>query len=169
MSEKKNIVLIGMPGAGKSTVGVLLAKRLKYDFLDTDILIQAHEGRSLQQIIQAGGVRKFRETEEHYVCRVSCHAHVIATGGSVVYSERAMSHLAADGHVVFLDLSLATLKKRLSDIDARGVIRLPGQTIDDLYAERTPLYRRHGRIVVPCDDRTPDQVMNAVARNVVSS
>jgi shikimate kinase len=166
MNEDRNIVLIGMPGVGKSTVGVLLAKRMGYDFLDTDILIQALEGRSLQEIIRAEGTRRFRALEEEYICDVQCTAHVIATGGSVVYSDRAMAHLARSGTVVFLDISLERLLHRLDDVDARGVVRAPGQTIADLYEERYPLYRRHHDIAVRTDGLAPNQVLAAILRRL---
>jgi shikimate kinase len=166
MLEGRNIVLIGMPGVGKSTVGVLLAKRLGYDFLDTDIVIQASEGRSLQAIIRAEGALRFRELEERHICAVSCAAHVIATGGSVVYSDRAMAHLRRSGTVVFLDISLERLRHRLEDVDARGVVRAPGQTLADLYAERYPLYRRHHDIAVQTDGLSPSQVLAVVVRRL---
>jgi shikimate kinase len=166
MQGGKNIVLIGMPGVGKSTVGVLLAKRLGYDFLDTDIFIQAREGRSLQEIIRAEGAHRFRALEEGHVCAVSCTDHVIATGGSVVYSDRAMDHLRRSGTVVFLDISLERLLRRLGDMDERGVVRAPGQTIADLYRERYPLYRKHHDIAVRTDDLSPDQVLAALLRHL---
>lgn len=160
--EKSNVVLIGMPGAGKSTVGVLLAKRLEFDFLDTDIVIQAREGRGLSRIIQEDGTERFRELEARYVREIEVRRCVVATGGSVVYSEAAMNHLRADGRVVFLDLSLPALRDRLGDIDARGVTRAPGQTLADLFAEREPLYRRYADVPVSCDGRGPEPVVRAV-------
>jgi shikimate kinase len=159
--EKNNVVLIGMPGAGKSTVGVLLAKRLEYDFLDTDIVIQAREGRGLHQIIREEGTERFRKLEAAYVRETAVSRCVVATGGSVVYDEGAMNHLRAGGRAVFLDLSLTALADRLGDIDARGVTRTPGQTLADLFAEREPLYRRYADIVVRCDGKNPEMVVRA--------
>ncbi len=162
MAPESNIVLIGMPAVGKSTVGVLLAKQSGLSFLDTDIHIQTHEGRSLQQIIQKEGLDRFKAIEEHHIRSLTCTSHVIATGGSVVYSPAAMDHLKSSGIVVFLDLSPAPLKSRLKDIDGRGVLRMPGQTIEMLYQERIPLYRRHQNITIACDGLTPDQVVSRI-------
>lgn len=162
MTRSPNVILIGMPGAGKSTVGVLLAKRLQYNFLDTDILIQSREGRNLQTIIRSDGLEGFRNIEENYVCSVSEPATVIATGGSVVYSPRAMEHLASIGVVIFLSLGLHQLAARLSDIDARGVLRMPGQTLADIYRERSPLYARYADMTIPTESQTPDQVMKTI-------
>ena len=147
-------------------MGVLLAKRLGYDFLDTDIFIQAREGRSLREIIRAEGAQRFRELEERHVCAVACTAHVIATGGSVVYSERAMDHLRRQGTVVFLDISLETLVRRLDDMDERGVVREPGQTIAELFRERRPLYRKHHDIAVRTDGLAPNQVLTEIIRSL---
>ena len=166
MQGKESIVLIGMPGVGKSTVGVLLAKRLGYDFIDTDIVIQTREGRSLQEIIRAEGARRFRELEEGHVCGISCKACVIATGGSVVYSDRAMQHLRRSGTIVFLDISLERLTSRLDDIDARGVVRAPGQTIAELYEERHLLYLKYRDIAVRTDGLTPDRVLRALLESL---
>jgi len=162
MAPEPNIVLIGMPAVGKSTVGVLLAKRAGFAFLDTDIHIQTREGRSLQQIIQEEGIDRFKAIEEHHIRSLTCTSHVIATGGSVVYSPAAMEHLKSSGIVVFLDLPLGPLKSRLKDIDGRGVLRMPGQTIEMLYQERLPLYHRHRNITIACDGLTPDRVVRRI-------
>lgn len=162
MDTTRNIVLIGMPGAGKSTVGVLLAKRLGYAFLDTDILIQVREGRSLQELIRLHGAEEFCRIEERHILSLTLRAHVVAPGGSVVYRSRAMAHLKARGTAVHLDLGLERLKQRLDDVDARGVVIAPGQTVESLYAERRPLYRRYADVTVSTDDLTPDQVVGRV-------
>lgn len=162
MGTHSNIVLIGMPAVGKSTVGVLLAKRAGLAFLDTDIHIQTREGRSLQRIIREEGLDRFKAIEEKHVRSLSCEHHVIATGGSVVYSPAAMAHLAASGTTIHLDVSLEILESRLRDIDARGVLRMPGQTIDMIYRERVPLYRRYQNATISCDGLTPDQVVNRI-------
>jgi shikimate kinase len=161
-SEKNNIILIGMPGAGKSTVGVLLAKRLGLDFLDTDLLIQTGEGRFLQQLIQERGVQAFCDLECSYVGSLAVRRTVIATGGSVVYRPRAMQNLDKLGTILFLDIEEAALIRRLADLDERGVVRLPGQTIAAIYAERQPLYRRYAEIAVDTTRRTPEQVVQAI-------
>lgn len=156
MDPDRNIVLIGMPAAGKSTVGVLLAKELRRDFLDVDVCIQAAAGRSLQEIIDRRGLRAFRRLEERHVLGLRCRRSVIATGGSVVYSEPAMRHMASGGVVVHLALPLADLAARLEHLEERGVVIEPGQSLADLYAERTPLYRRWADVTVDCAglDRT---------------
>jgi shikimate kinase len=166
MDTDRSIILIGMPGAGKSTVGVLLAKRLGYAFLDTDILIQVREGRSLQALIQTHGAEEFCRIEERHILSLTLRAHVVAPGGSVVYRPRAMAHLKARGTAVHLDLALEHLKRRLDDVDARGVVIAPGQTVDHLYAERRPLYRRYSDVTIATDGLTPDQVVGRILRGI---
>lgn len=161
-SSKRNIVLIGMPGVGKSTVGVLLAKRLGFAFIDTDIYIQVREGRSLQEIIQAHGADEFCRIEEDHILSLAVNAHVIAPGGSVVYRPKAMAHLKADGVTIHLDIAVERLKRRLEDVDARGVVIAPGQTVASLYRERLPLYLAYADATVPTDGLTPDQVVGEV-------
>jgi shikimate kinase len=161
-ADERNIVLIGMPGVGKSTVGVLLAKALSRSFLDTDVLIQAREGRRLQDIIDSDGIDAFCRLEEKHVLGIECRGHVIATGGSVVYSEPAMKHLRAGGFIVHLDLPLGELKARLRNLDSRGVVMAPGQSIAELYEERLPLYRRYADATVQCAGLTHEEVVAAV-------
>ena len=139
--KEKNIVLIGMPGAGNSTVGVLLAKVMCRDFIDTDVSIQSKENRSLQEIIDTLGTDSFRRIEERYVASLLCHRTIIATGGSVVYSEPAMAHLKDSGIICHLFLPLEHLEKRLTNFRERGVVRRPGQDLFDLFHERISLYR----------------------------
>ncbi len=153
------IILIGMPAVGKSTLGVLLAKRLGLDFIDTDLLIQVGEKKQLQQIIQHSGVDGFCDLEERYILKISARRAVIATGGSVVYRHRCMAHLRKLGRVCFLDIDLPALKERLGNLDSRGVVRVPGQTIDMLYAERQPLYQRYAQITLPCSGLTHEQAV----------
>jgi len=160
---KRNIVLIGMPGVGKSTAGVLLAKRLGFAFIDADILIQLREKRSLQAIIQAHGPEEFCRIEESYILSLAVDSHIIAPGGSVVYRPKAMAHLKATGVVIHLDIAVERLKRRLGDVDARGVVIRPGQSIESLYAERRPLYLHYADATVDTDGLTPDQVVGRVA------
>ena len=162
LDDNKNIVLIGMPGVGKSTIGVLLAKHLGYSFLDTDIFIQATEGKTLQQLIQKHGISDFCELEQDYILSISLSCHVIATGGSVVYGNAAMKHLKADSVVIHLELSLDRLQKRLNDLDARGVAIAPGRDLSDLYAERHPLYLKYADQTVETDTLTPDIVVKRI-------
>ncbi|NNL76072.1 MAG: shikimate kinase [Desulfobacterales bacterium] len=162
MKPETNIVLIGMPGVGKSTVGVLLAKRLGYSFLDTDIYIQTLEGNTLQELIQQHGTAGFCDIEEDYICSISVTAHVIATGGSVVYRKQAMKHLRANGSIVHLDLELPRLQKRLDDINARGVVITSDQNLEDLYEVRQLLYHKYADMNVRTDGLTPAQVVKKV-------
>lgn len=157
-----NIILIGMPASGKSTVGVILAKLLAYNFIDTDLLIQRREGMPLSAIIDARGIDGFLEVESS-VCRALNVRHtVVATGGSVVYSAEGMRRLKALGCVVFLDVDFQTLTRRLHDIRGRGVVLRPGQTVADLYEERQALYRQYADITVAEGDRTLEQTVAAV-------
>lgn len=157
-----NIILIGMPAVGKSTVGVLLAKRMGYGFIDTDLTIQSGEQRRLHQIIEARGMAAFCDLEASYVQRLEAHRTVIATGGSVVYRRQAMAHLDNLGIIVFLDIEPGELKHRLVDLGQRGVICAPGQTIDDLYSERQPLYQKYAKATVSCSALTPEAVVTGL-------
>ena len=157
-----NVVLIGMPGAGKSTVGVLLAKRLGLGFVDTDLLIQALAGRRLQEIVDAGGHRELRRLEERAILGLDVRGAVIATGGSAVYSARAMEHLARGGTLVHLRASLGLLESRLDDLDRRGIANPAGQSFAEIFAERAPLYERFAAVTVDVDGLTPQEVARAV-------
>jgi shikimate kinase len=162
MNSRRNVILIGMPGVGKSTIGVLLAKRLRFSFLDTDIFLQTQERKTLQEIIAVQGAEGFCDIEEKYVLSILAKAHVIATGGSVVYRHQAMKHLKKDGIVIHLDLELPKLKARLDDINARGVVITPGQSIDGLYSERRPLYLKYADIDVETGGLNPDQIVGKI-------
>jgi shikimate kinase len=162
VDDWRNIVLIGMPGVGKSTVGVLLAKASRRDFIDIDVQIQAAEGRALQDIIDAGGLSGFCRIEERCVLALDCRRCVIATGGSVVYSAAAMGHLKGSSLIVHLDLSLPLLEKRLTDMASRGVVIGPGRTLAELYQERQPLYQAWADLTIDCAGRTHEQVVEAI-------
>lgn len=146
--HQRNIVLIGMPGSGKSTIGVLLAKALAMGFIDTDLLIQADQGQTLQAIADEHGYQYFRNVEEKVLCQLEVCGQVISTGGSSVYSDRAMRHLRQNGLVVFLDVPLASVRERIGDYSLRGISRRPGQSLDDLFQERYQLYARYADITV---------------------
>lgn len=155
---RSNIILIGMPGSGKSTVGVILAKLTSRGFTDTDVLIQTSEGRSLQEIVDADGYMALRKIEEEILLRLDCRNHVIATGGSAVYSRIAMEQLKLDGVIVFLDVDMATLESRIYDFESRGLAKRPDQTLADLFAERRPLYAKYADIVLQCAGLTHEEV-----------
>lgn len=158
-----NIVLIGPPGVGKSTVGVLLAKALSMPFADTDIIIQAAEGRRLQAILDSEGTDDFREIEEKHILALDLRNHVVATGGSVVYSAAAMAHLKSIGRIVFLNLPCETLLARIQDLDTRGVVLPSPQTFRDMYAERLPLYQQYADLILDCTGLSHQQVVNRIA------
>lgn len=158
-----NIILIGPPGVGKSTVGVLLAKALSMPFVDTDIIIQAAEGRRLQQILDTDGIPAFRAIEERYILGLEISGHVVATGGSVVYSESAMLHLKSMGKIVFLALPCEGLLARIENLDTRGVVLPADQSFCDMYDERYPLYMRYADCVIDCAGLSHEQVVEQIA------
>ena len=145
---KNNIILIGMPGAGKSTAGVILAKTLGYDFIDTDILICRNTGATLQDYIDAHGIDSFLRIEESTALSLDCDNTVIATGGSMALSDPAMGHLKRDSVTVFLDVPFSELAARLKNIRTRGILLSPGQTLENLYHTRVPIYKRYADITV---------------------
>ena len=164
MTPDENIILIGMPGVGKSTVGVLLAKATGRNFIDTDVVLQALECRRLQAILDAEGTAAFRRIERAAVLSLDLRGHVVATGGSVVYSDDAMRHLKATGPAVHLELALPLLERRLTDLDVRGVVMEPGQTLAELYDERMGLYRRWADATIDCAGKTHEQIVEEILR-----
>lgn len=146
--RKNNVILIGMPGVGKSTAGVVLAKILGYHFVDADIVIQQKEGRLLRDIIEEEGVDGFIAIENKINSKIEGEKTVISTGGSVVYGKEAMEHYRKIGTVVFLKLDFESLKERLGDIKNRGVVLREGQDLKDLYEERTPLYEQYADVII---------------------
>ncbi len=157
-----NITLIGMPGVGKSTLGVVLAKVLGFQFLDSDLLIQKQEKRRLHRIIAEEGIERFKEIENRVNASIDVTDTVIATGGSVVYGQEAMEHLKSVGKVVYLKLSYKELKKRLGNLKGRGVVLKEGQTLMDLYEERIPLYEKYADIVVDEENKSLESALQAV-------
>ena len=151
MQEKKsNVVLIGMAGAGKSTIGVLAAKALGMDFLDTDLLIQQQTGKLLQETIYEDGIDAFLAVEQVVLCGVDVKNTVVATGGSAVYSDAAMESLSREGVIVYLDVPFSQLEKRLTNVSTRGIVIKKGNTLRDVYDERLPLYRKWADITIDC-------------------
>ncbi len=161
--KKSNIVLIGMPGAGKSTVGVILAKAAGLQFCDTDLIIQQKTGRKLQEIINSDGIEKFLKTESDVLSLLSVENSVIATGGSAVYSEAAMQNLKRTGVAVWLDVPLCEVKRRIDNITTRGIVMHPGESLESIYAERLPLYRKYADITVSCS-ATEETVENILEK-----
>ena len=161
-----NIILIGMPGAGKSTVGVLLAKRLGYNFVDTDLLLQSQQRGRLQEIIAREGMERFKELEADTLCSLATTHSVVATGGSAVYSARAMARLRALGQLVFIDIPLAELLPRVQDMDTRGLVIGPGESYEQLYRERQPLYEKYAEVTIAGAGMTVEAVAAAIEEQV---
>ncbi|MCP4020459.1 MAG: shikimate kinase [Desulfobacteraceae bacterium] len=155
-----------MPAVGKSTVGILLAKKMGFGFIDTDISIQTGQRRTLARIIAQKGLDEFLKIEENYILKVHCSRHVIATGGSVVYKKKAMDYLASHSTIVYLSIELELLLTRLLDLESRGVAILPGKSIKDLYKERTPLYETYQNIKIDCGTMMPDEIVEAISRKL---
>lgn len=164
MNSDPNVVLIGMPGSGKSTVGVILAKMMTRPYLDSDILIQLVEKRSLQDIVDTDGHMAMRQIEENVLLDISCHNHIIATGGSAAYSDKAMKHLKGNGIIVFLDSDLETLKSRISNYETRGLAKRPDQSFQDLFTERLQLYRKYADIVITSREKNQEEIADEVIR-----
>ena len=167
-SRRSNIVLIGMPGAGKSTVGVILAKQTSRDFVDTDLLIQTSERRPLQKILDENGHIALREIEERILLSLDLDNYVIATGGSAAYSGKAMRHLKKNGVVVFLHVPFAEIVERVRDFGTRGIARAPEQSFADLFEERSVLYKKYADLTIVCEGLDQEQVSEAICRRMDS-
>jgi len=166
MMENRNIVLIGMPGAGKSTIGVLLAKVLKMPFIDTDLLIQQRENCYLQELIDTRGIQEFIKIEENIVLELDVHNHIIATGGSVIYSEAAIMHLKASGYFIYLDTKMYQLEHRLKNARKRGIAMKKGQTLAALYNERLPLYKKYADLEVDCSRKHIETIVSEIKNKI---
>jgi len=164
--DNRNIVLVGMPGAGKSTTGIILAKLASMDFLDTDVIIQKTRGRSLQEIVDTDGHMELRWIEENIILGLRVTGCVIATGGSAVYSEAAMAHLGKGGKIVFLDVDMVALQARVTDYESRGLAKREDQTFEDLFQERVPMYREYADLVIPCSRMTQDEAAREILRQL---
>jgi shikimate kinase len=164
--EQKNIILIGMPGVGKSTVGVLLAKAMGREFLDIDLLIQIGQKATLPQLIERHGLDGFCEIERRYAENISAANAVIATGGSVVYYDSAMRHLKANGIAVYLELPLEGLMRRLTDVVGRGVVMGPGETMESMYIKRWYLYEKYADITIYTSGLTHEQVVGEILKKL---
>ena len=160
--NKDNIILIGMPGAGKSTVGVVLAKVLGYQFVDTDLIIQQKEGKLLWQIIEEKGVEEFIRIEDQINSQVNVSKSVIAPGGSAVFGENAMKHFQEIGTVVYLDVDYPVLKKRVGNFERRGVVLRHGNSFRDIYEERLPYYHKYAHVKISENNRNISQTVSAI-------
>lgn len=164
--NRNNIVLIGMPGAGKSTVGVVLAKKLGFSFLDSDLVIQSREGKLLHEIIEEQGVEKFWTVEEEANISIDVRRTVIATGGSVIYGSRAMDHLGEIGVIVYLKLPCEEIAHRLGDLNERGVTLRKGQNLEMLYEERIPLYEKYADITIECEHLSIREIVEKISQKL---
>lgn len=181
--SRSNIILIGMPGSGKSTSGVLLAKSLGLSFLDTDLLIQQQEGALLQDLVDEKGFSNFIAIEEKIVSQISVSngadptcgsvipigGSVISTGGSVIYGEKAMAHLKEIGIVIYLDVSYPEILRRIQNISTRGIALKDGQSLEDLYEERRPLYEKYADMTVSGDNKTIEELVTEITEKIQAS
>ena len=163
---KSNITLIGMPGAGKSTVGIILAKNMAFGYIDTDILIQINEQKSLQQIINETDHMNLRAIEEREILKLNVSNHIIATGGSAPYSPRAMALLKRISHIVYLRVDIAELKRRIHNYETRGIAKSPTQSFMDLFTERQRLYEQYAEITIDCNSLNQDQIAGKIQEQV---
>ena len=161
-----NLVLIGMPGAGKSTVGVVLAKHMGMRFLDSDLCIQEEENRRLHEIIAEEGLDAFLEIENRVNASLQVENSVIATGGSVIYGKEAMEHLAETGIIVYLQLPYEEIANRLGDLTKRGVAFQDGQSLLDIYKERVPLYESYAELTIDCHEKTIRDIVAEIAEKI---
>lgn len=159
---RSNIILIGMPGSGKSTVGVVLAKKLGLGFMDSDLVIQERTGKLLYQLIEEHGEEGFILLENQINASIQAKDTVIATGGSAVYGQEAMTHFTDIGQVVYLQLPYEELEERLGDLHERGVVLKPGFTLRDLYEERTPLYEQYADLIIECSGKSIPQIIKEI-------
>lgn len=164
----KNIVLIGMPGAGKSTIGVLLAKALNYDFIDADLVIQRENNKKLYEIINDSGIDEFLKIEKNTIANINTKRTVIATGGSAIYGKEAMEHMQKNGVIVYLKLSCIEIVNRISNIKTRGIAMKDGKTIFDIYNERVPLYEQYADIVIDAEGTTVEECVTLVSETILN-
>lgn len=160
---KTNLSLIGMPGAGKSTVGIILAKILSFGFIDTDVLIQINRQMTLQQIVDESGHLELRAVEEKELLKLNVEKHVIATGGSAVYSDAAMAHLTGMSKIIFLRVEFEEIKKRIHNFETRGIAKSRGQSFRELYDERQVLYERYAEITIDADFLDQEEIAMRIA------
>lgn len=166
MDSNKNIVLIGMPGAGKSTIGVLLAKAINYDFLDTDLTIQNKTGRKLYEIINENGIEEFLKLENDILADISCKKTIISTGGSAIFGEEAMKNLSNNGMVVYIKLSCKEIERRVNNITTRGIVMKKGKTLADVYTERAPLYEKYADVIIETEGTSIEESVSLIIKKM---
>jgi shikimate kinase len=165
---KTNLTLIGMPGAGKSTVGIILAKNLSLGFIDTDVLIQQSQQKSLQQILDESDHLTLRTIEAAEICKLNVENHVIATGGSAAYSDAAMTHLRKSSTIIFLEVSFAEIERRIHNFETRGIAKAKGQTFKELYDERQVLYKKYAELTIRCDGLNQEEVVHRINLSILN-
>jgi len=163
---KTNITLIGMPGAGKSTIGIILAKSLSFGFIDTDVLIQINQQKSLQDIMDESGYLNLRAIEEMEIQKLNIEKHVIATGGSAVYCDKAMQHLSSLSTIIFLHVEYEKIQKRIHNFETRGIAKSKNQTFLDLFDERQALYRRYAELTISCKDFDQEEITELITSKI---
>jgi shikimate kinase len=163
---KSNLTLVGMPGAGKSTVGIILAKNLSFGFIDTDVFIQINQQKSLQQILDESNHLNLRAIEEHEIMKLNIKNHVIATGGSAAYSTNAMSHLLNISKVIFLEVSFEEIKRRIHNFKTRGIAKSKNQTFRELYDERQYLYKKYAEITIDCNRLDQEEIAMRISGSI---
>ena len=163
---KSNLTLIGMPGAGKSTIGIILAKNLGLGFIDTDVLIQINQQKTLQQITDESDHLKLRAIEEEEVLKINIENHVIATGGSVVYSEKTMAHLLGISKTIFLEIDFEEIKNRIHNFETRGIAKAKNQSFKELFRERQILYKKYAEITIDCNVLDQEELAAQIAQLV---
>ena len=164
--KKTNLTLIGMPGAGKSTLGIILAKNLSLGFIDTDVLIEKNQHKTLQQILDASDHLNLRALEEQEILKLSVSRHVIATGGSAAYSEKAMAHLQRMSVIVFLEVSYGEIMRRIRNFASRGIARAAHQTFRQLFDERQSLYKKYAEVTIDCDGLDQEEIVQQIIGSV---
>lgn len=162
MTDRSNITLIGMPGAGKSTIGIILAKYLTFGFIDTDVLIQINHQKSLQEIMDEHDYLTLRQIEEQEILKLNVDRHIISTGGSVVYSSRAMEHLAAISRIIFLAVDFPEITRRIHNFEQRGIAKREDQSFEELFAERKILYEKYAGLTISCRRMDQEQVAEKI-------
>lgn len=157
-----NIILIGMPGAGKSTIGVVLAKTLGFTFIDSDLVIQERENRLLQEIIDDIGMDNFLDVEKDAILSIHANQSIIATGGSVIFRDEAMKHLKESGIIVYLKISFEEIERRVNNITTRGIAMAKGHTLRDVYDQRIKLYEKYADVIIDCDDKSLEDIVKDI-------